>query len=76
VPTRLPFGPPLEEDGDGQGVVRIDVVDSSSRAVLDSQTLSAFGSGEYLVWDLSGHVQLRVTSLSGSGAIVSGLFFG
>jgi hypothetical protein len=56
--------------------VRIDVVDSSSRAVLDSQTLSAFGSGEYLVWDLSGHVQLRVTSLSGSGAIVSGLFFG
>jgi hypothetical protein len=44
--------------------------------VLDSRTLSSFTGGQYLVWNLGGHVQLRVTNLSGISAVVSGLFFG
>jgi hypothetical protein len=28
------------------------------------------------VWTLSGHVRLRVTSLAGFNAVVSGVFFG
>src|SRR5262249_8074707 len=44
---------------------RVDVVDPTSGAVLDSRTLSGFAGGEYLVWSMRGHVQLRVTLLAG-----------
>jgi hypothetical protein len=63
-------------DGDNSGrVERIDVVDPVSGAVLDSHTISSFSSGIYLVWNLSGHVQLRITHLTGTNAAISGLFF-
>src|SRR5207248_1594584 len=54
---------------------RVDVLDASSGAVLDTRTLSSFGGGQYLVWNLSGHVQLRLTNLAGQNAVLSGLFF-
>ncbi len=52
----------------------MDLLDGLSGAVLDSQTLSNFTNGEYLVWDVSGSVQVRVTALV-SNAVVSGVFF-
>ncbi|HJT30669.1 MAG TPA: fibronectin type III domain-containing protein, partial [Pirellulales bacterium] len=55
---------------------RVDVIDPSSGAVLNSQTVSGFGGGEYLTWKFGGHVQLRITATSGPNAVVSGLFFG
>ena len=55
---------------------RIDVLDAASGAVLDTRTLTAFRNGQYLVWTLSGHVQLRVTLTGGENSVVSGLFFG
>jgi hypothetical protein len=55
---------------------RVDVVDPSSGAVLDSRTLSSFTGGTYLTWSLKGHVQLRFTLQGGDNAVVSGLFFG
>ncbi len=55
---------------------RVDVVDASSGAVLDSRSLTAFKGGQYLVWNLTGHVQLQVTLTGGENAVVSGLFFG
>ena len=55
---------------------RVDVVDPSTGAVLDSRTLSSFNGGTYLSWSLKGHVQLRFTTLGGANAVVSGLFFG
>jgi hypothetical protein len=57
---------------------QIDVLDASSGAVLDSQTASDFGGGEYLVWNLTGHVQVRFTNLAGdnANAVLSGIFFG
>ena len=55
---------------------RIDVIDPSTGSVLDSQTLSSFDNGEYLTWQLSGHVQLEVTKLNAMNAVVSGIFFG
>jgi RHS repeat-associated protein len=55
---------------------RVDVVDDSSGAVLDSRTVSGFQDGAYLVWDLAGDVTLQVTCVSGGpNAVVSGLFF-
>jgi hypothetical protein len=43
--------------------------------VLASSSVSAFTSGQYLVWNLSGHVTLRVTKTAGTNAVVSGVFF-
>ncbi len=68
----------LDWDGYGGGrSERVDVLDAVTGSVLNSQTLSSFGQGEYLSWDLSGHVLIRVTNLNpNSNAVISGLFFG
>ncbi len=55
---------------------RVDVIDPATGAVLDTRTVSSFHNGTYLVWKISGHVQLRFTKLSGGNAVLSGLFFG
>ena len=55
---------------------RIDVLDDASNIVLDTRSISAFQNGQYLVWNLKGHVKLKVTLISGASAVVSGLFFG
>jgi PKD repeat protein len=64
-------------DWDSQGrSERIQVLNASSGAVLNTQTISSFSGGEYLTWNVSGHVQFKVTSLGGNSAVVSGLFIG
>jgi hypothetical protein len=56
---------------------RIDVVDASTGTVLDTRTISSFDGGEYLSWNLSGHIRLVITDLTGGrNAVISGLFFG
>jgi hypothetical protein len=37
--------------------------------------MSNFTAGQYLVWNLSGHVKLRITRTGGLNAVISGLFF-
>jgi hypothetical protein len=62
-------------DWDNQGrSERIDLINATTGAVLDSRTLSNFQGGEYLVWDVSGNVQIKVTNLGGMNAVLSGLF--
>jgi hypothetical protein len=54
---------------------RVEVLDTNGN-VLDSQNVANFVGGQYLVWNLSGHVTLRVTNTNQpSNAVVSGLFF-
>jgi hypothetical protein len=55
---------------------RIDILDADTGALLDTETTSSFGNGQYLIWNLSGHVTVRVTNLAGDAAVASGLFFG
>jgi hypothetical protein len=43
--------------------------------VLNSQSLTNFGEGVYLVWNVSGHVKIQVTLAGGVNAVVTGLFF-
>jgi len=43
--------------------------------VLNSQSLTNFGEGVYLVWNVSGHVKIQVTLTGGINAVASGLFF-
>src|ERR1035437_6129003 len=55
---------------------KVDVIDANNN-LLDTRSVASFVPGEYLVWNLSGHVILRVTNANpSSNAVVSGLFFG
>ena len=55
----------------------VDVLDANTGAILNTQSLTSFGAGTYLVWNLSGHVRLRFSqTAAGLNAVVSGIFFG
>ena len=55
---------------------RIDIVDATTNAVLDSRSLSSFGTGKYVVWNVRGRIRINLTRTSGGNAVISGLFFG
>ena len=52
-----------------------DVVDASTKAILDTETISGFHGGKYLTWNVTGNVQFHITKTAGANAVVSGLFF-
>ena len=63
-------------DYDNQGVSeQIQILDAATGNVLSTQTASNFSNGEYLVWNVSGDVEIRFTDLTGPSADLSGLFF-
>ncbi len=53
----------------------VDILDAVTGALLDSQSLSAFSGGKYLVWNITGHVTVRFTSTGAKNAVLSGVFF-
>ncbi|HEY2586771.1 MAG TPA: DNRLRE domain-containing protein [Tepidisphaeraceae bacterium] len=53
----------------------ITIGDATTGAVLDSRTINSFGNGQWLVWDLSGHVTITVSNSGGINAVISGIFF-
>jgi hypothetical protein len=53
----------------------ISVTDAVTGAPLDSRSLSGFTNGEWLLWNLTGHVTITVTQTGNANAVVSGLFF-
>ncbi len=55
---------------------QVEVLDAGNNARLDSRIISRFAGGQYLIWNIGGHVKFRVTRVSGPNAVVSGLFFG
>ena len=56
---------------------KVQVIDAATGTVLNTQTLSSFGAGDYLSWTISGNVVIKFTNLnSNANAVVSGLFFG
>jgi hypothetical protein len=65
----------LDWDTGGARAQTVSFLDGATNAVLNSQSLSSFQNGKYLVWNLSGHVVLRVTKTGGVNAVISGLFF-
>jgi hypothetical protein len=54
---------------------RIDVLDAQSGVTLGSWTVSSFSGGKYLVLNVSGHLTVQITDLSGADCDLSGLFF-
>jgi hypothetical protein len=64
-------------DYDNQGrTERIDVLDAGTGAVLDTRSAANYQSGVYWVWSITGHVQFKITKLTGPNGIVNGFFFG
>ncbi len=55
---------------------RIDVLDAVTNALLDTRTVNSFSNGQYLVWNVTGHVKFRVTQTGSFNAVVSAIFFG
>jgi hypothetical protein len=56
---------------------QIQILDATTGTVLNSQTVSSFSTGKYLVWNVSGDIQIKITNLnSASNAVLNGLFIG
>ena len=65
----------LDWDALGRSQI-VDIQNGDTNEVLDSRAISAFRGGVYLVWEITGHVKLRVTDSSPElSTVVSGLFF-
>jgi uncharacterized protein (TIGR03437 family) len=67
----------LDWDSWGGGrTERVDILDGTGK-VVETRSVSGFSNGLYLVWNLSGHVVMRVVNTNASSnAVLSGLFFG
>ena len=63
----------LDWDNEGREQT-ITIFNALDNVVLDMQEVKDFGSGQYLVWRIKGHVQLAFTADHGV-AVVSGIFF-
>ena len=56
---------------------QVQILDATTGNVLSTETASNFSNGEYLVWNVSGDIEVRITNLnSNSNAVLNGLFFG
>jgi hypothetical protein len=64
-------------DWDNAGRTEIvQVIDAATGLILDTQTISDFANGKYLVWNIRGSVRFRFTRQLGPNALVMGIFFG
>jgi hypothetical protein len=62
-------------DWDSKGRTEtIEVLNAVNERTLDVRQISRFSGGQYLVWNITGHVIIRVTPITGPNAVVSGLF--
>src|SRR5262249_42708801 len=53
-----------------------EVHDAATNALLDSRIVTGFHNGQYVIWNIRGHVTVVVVSTAGVNAVVSGVFFG
>ncbi|MEO5804163.1 MAG: glycoside hydrolase family 9 protein [Verrucomicrobiota bacterium] len=63
----------LDWDRNGR-VQTVEVLDALTGTVLNTQSLSSFTEGKYLVWDISGNVKVRLSRVSGVNATLQGIF--
>ncbi len=65
----------MDWDSNGRSE-QIQVLNAAHGTVLDTETISKFSGGDYLTWNISGNVVFKITDLSGTNAVVSGIFIG
>ena len=56
-------------------VQTVEVIDAITGTILNTQNVSSFEEGKYLVWDISGDVKVRLTYVSGVNANLQAIFF-
>jgi hypothetical protein len=54
----------------------IRITDAITGNLLDSENVSNFTGGKYLVWDLSGDVDITIVNAGGLNEVASGIFLG
>jgi hypothetical protein len=52
----------------------VEVQDADSGEVLDSQEMTDYNAGKYLVWEIRGHVVINIIHVGGANSVISGLF--
>jgi hypothetical protein len=67
----------LDWDNYGPRAETVTVLDAGTNVALDSQSLTSFNNGTYLVWNIKGHVKFHIVNTAGSStnAVLSALFF-
>ncbi len=63
----------LDWDNGGRAET-VNIIDPTTSKVLDTRTISDFAAGQYLVWNITGHVVFQFNKLNGANAIVNGVF--
>ncbi len=54
----------------------IQIVDATTSTLLDNQVLATFTNGKYLVWNIRGHLQVRIiNNFNTINSVLSGFFF-
>ncbi len=53
----------------------VQVLDATTGAVLDSRSSANFTGGVYFLWNVTGHVKVKVINNFGGTAVISGIFF-
>lgn len=58
-------------------VQTVDILDASNKNVLDSRSTGVLDDGVWLIWDIRGHVIIRLTNTGGArkAALLHGIFF-
>ena len=66
----------IDWDSCGPRAETIQLTDAATGIVLDTESISSFQTGGYLIWTVRGHVKITVINTApGSNAVASGLFF-
>ena len=63
----------LDWDNKGRAET-VQISDANTNSVLDTETISAFTSGVYLDWKVSGNLLITITRQAGANAVLNGLF--
>ena len=65
----------MDWDANGGRQQTLRILDGATNTPLDSESLTSFQNGKYLVWNLKGHVILQLSNAGGPNAVISGLLF-
>ncbi len=66
----------LDWDSGGARSEQVQITDATTGKVLSTENASNYQNGDYLVWNVSGNININITRLGGPNAVLSGLFFG
>ena len=54
----------------------VEILDATTTNLLDRRVIANFNNGQWWVWQVKGHVQIRFTKLAGPDCLVNALTFG